>query len=165
MDEESLLEFIQFNIIYATQHRNRVFDKEDIHFHKAELLEKALFGQANVYTDQHGKMYRKNEEYPNVKAAVQKRFLLEQAGRTKEVIDELCMLKDVQEIPVDCLSILKVASFIDGGHTPRIENAKWHISYYTDTDKSQIEDVMKRTGCNSYELYQGIDKCLKEFKM
>lgn len=165
LNEENLLDFIQLNIAYATQHRKRVLGKDDIRFPKAEALEQMLFGQIDVYTDGNGIIHKKDEQDEEAKAAVYKRFLMEQAGRTKEVIEELCMLKDVHELPSDCFSILKAADYIDGGHEPRVNNAKWHISYHSDADRKQIENVMQRTGCDNYMLYQSIDECIKEFKV
>lgn len=53
---------------------------------------------------------------------------------------------------------------IDGGHDKRIQNAKWHISYFTDEDKVQIEKVMKKAGCTNYQLYQSIDECIDYLK-
>lgn len=48
---------------------------------------------------------------------------------------------------------------------PRKQDAIWHISYYSDEDKLQIENVMQRAGCKRYELYKGIDKCIGEYKV
>lgn len=81
------------------------------------------------------------------------------------MIEELCMLKGVRELPSNCFSILGAADYIDGGHTPRKESAKWHISYYSAEDKKRIEKVMQRTGCDNFELHQGIDECIMEFKV
>lgn len=47
---------------------------------------------------------------------------------------------------------------------PRTEDAKWHISYYSDRDKTWIETVMKELGCRNFELYSSIDECLVPFK-
>ncbi len=88
----------------------------------------------------------------------------QQAIRTKEVIEELCSIKRVRKLPPDCFSILKAANYIDGGHTPRSNNAKWHISYYSDDDKLQIEKVMQKAGCDNFELHKGIDECIADFK-
>lgn len=165
-DEESLLEFIQLNIVYAAQHRKRALNKDDIHFPREEMIEKMLFGQTGVYTDGNGEVHKMNDlKNEKVEAAVHKRFLMEQAVRTKEVIEELCMLKGVRELPSNCFSILGAADYIDGGHTPRKESARWHISYYSDEDKKRIERVMQRTGCDNFELHQGIDECIMEFKV
>lgn len=165
LDEESLLEFIQLNIAYAAQHRKRVLGKDDIHFPKAEMLEQMLFGQTGIYTDGTGTIYKKEDLNEKAETAVRKRFLMEQAIRTKEVMEEICILKGVRELPEDCFSILMAADYIDGGHAPRRENAKWHISYFSDKDKSQIEKVMQKAGCDNFELYRGIDECIIEFRL
>lgn len=47
---------------------------------------------------------------------------------------------------------------------PRTQDAKWHISYYSEKDKQWAEIVMKELGCDNYELYSSIDDCLKLFK-
>lgn len=124
-----------------------------------------LFGQTGVYTEGDGVVHKNDERDEEAKDAVHKRFLMEQAARTKEVIKDLCMLKDIHELPSDCFSILKAADYIDGGREPGTNNAKWHISYYSDKDRKQIENVMKRAGCDNYVLYQGIDECIRAFNV
>lgn len=47
---------------------------------------------------------------------------------------------------------------------PRVENAKWHISYYGDEDKRWKEIVMKELGCRNYEMYSSIDECIARWK-
>ena len=134
LNEDDLLESIQLNIAYAAQHRKRVLKKDDLSFPKAEMIEKLLFGQTDVYTDGNGNIHKKDTLNAKTEAAVQKRFLIEQALRTKEVIEELCGLKGIRELPPDCFSILNAAAYMDGGHSPRNGNAKWHISYFSDED-------------------------------
>lgn len=45
MSEDDLFEWLQLNIIYATQHRKTEFQRENISFPKEEMLEKRLFGK------------------------------------------------------------------------------------------------------------------------
>lgn len=165
IDDDKLLEFIQLNIAYATLHRKRALGKENISFPQAELFERALFGQTDVYTDGNGAVHKKEVQDENIKNAVHKRFLMEQAIRTKAVIEELCLLKSIHELPANCFSVLNAADYIDGGHESRLIDAKWHISYNTEDDKKQIESVLHRTGCENFELFHGIDECISEFKM
>ena len=87
--DDMFLEFIQLNIAYAAQRRKRVLGKDDLHFPKAEMIEQMLFGQVGVYTDGNGIPHRKDTIDEKAKAAVHKRYLLEQACRTKETIEEL----------------------------------------------------------------------------
>ncbi len=47
---------------------------------------------------------------------------------------------------------------------PRTEDAKWHISYFGDTDKEWKEIVMKELGCSNYQLYPSIDECIFRWK-
>ena len=47
---------------------------------------------------------------------------------------------------------------------PRTEDAKWHISYFGDTDKEWKEIVMKELGCSNYQLYPSIDECISKWK-
>ena len=143
MSEDDLFEWLQLNVIYATQHRKIEFQRENISFPKGEMLEKRLFGKTNVYTDGDGNAYEVDDIMPKALEAVHKRFLMEQAARTKEVIEELCILKKVSRLPDDCYLVLGAADYIDGGHDKRVQNAKWHISYFNDKDKEQIEKVMK----------------------
>lgn len=161
MSEDDLFEWLQLNVIYATQHRKTEFQRENISFLKEEMLEKRLFGKKNVYTDGDGKVDEVEDIMPKALEAVRKRFVMEQAARTKEVIEELCILKQVNQLPSDCYSVLEAADYIDGGHDKRVQNAKWHISYIK--DKEQIEKVMKRAGCTNYELYQSINECIESF--
>ena len=117
-----------------------------------------MFGKTNVYTDGEGKIHEIDEIIPKAREAVRKRFIMEQAARTKEVIEDLCILKHVDQLPDDCYSVLAAADYIDGGHDKRVQNAKWHISYFSDKDREQIEKVMNRAGCADYKLYQSIDE-------
>lgn len=164
LTEDNMLEFIFLNIFYATIHRKRVFGKENISFPREEAIERSIFGKNNVVVDQFGKVYAEDEVINEAEAAVHKRFMLEQSLRTKQIIGEIRILNNVQELPSDCLSLLKIANYIDGGHIPRIHDAKWHISYYSEEDRKRIEEVMKKTGCNNYVLYNNIDECIKKFK-
>lgn len=164
MTEEGLLEFIQLNITYATQHRKRTLGKDNLSYPKEERLEIYMFGRNDILTDGDGVVHSLNAVQQKAEEAVHKRFILEQAARTKEVIEELCAMKHVDELPPDCWSVLKAADYIDGGHDPRIEEAMWHISYFSDEDKQRIEDVTKRAGCKKYELHQGIDDCISAFR-
>lgn len=82
LNEDSLLEFIQLNIAYATQHRKRALKKDDLHFPKAEKFEQVLFGQTGVYTHGNGTIYEKDDLNEKEKVAVRNRFLMEQAIRT-----------------------------------------------------------------------------------
>lgn len=164
LDEESLLEDIQLNIAYAVNHRKRALGKSDMSFPAEEKMERAIFGRSNIYTDRHGNAHDKAENEQEAKEAVNRRFTVEQGMRTKEVIEELCALKDVTALPADCLSVLRAASYIDGGHRERPEDAKWHISYYSEADKKRIENVMRRTGCKEFQLYPSIDECIAEFR-
>lgn len=40
----------------------------------------------------------------------------------------------------------------------------WHISYFNDKDKSQIDAVMTRSDCKRFELKKSIDDCIADFK-
>lgn len=161
---KSYMDWLHMNIIYASQHRRRELKKENISFPNAELLERKLFGKNDIYTDSDGKVHELDNAMEKARKAVHKRFLMEQAYRTKEVIKELCELKGITKVPKNCYSVLGAADYIDGGHDKRTRNAKWHISYHTDEDKIRIENTMNRINCQEYRLYEGIDSCLEEFK-
>ena len=87
MSEAELLEWIQLNIMYTTLHRKTILQKENISFPKEEMMEKTLFGKTNVYTDGDGRVHKVEEAMQKAQEAVHKRFVMEQAARTKEVID------------------------------------------------------------------------------
>lgn len=61
MSEAELLEWIQLNIMYTTLHRKTKLQKENISFPKEEMMEKALFGKTNVYTDGDGRVHKVEE--------------------------------------------------------------------------------------------------------
>ncbi|MBP3742154.1 MAG: bacteriophage abortive infection AbiH family protein [Treponema sp.] len=156
LTEESIFEDIRLNLLYAQHHRERELGKKDDLFPEYTLIEKILdIDKVNVYT----------EEIANKAAeAVKKRFIFEQALRTKHVLEEICILKHIEEIPesAECASVFKLADYIDGRHEKRKINAKWHISYFNDEDKIRIANVMHRIGCTDYELIHGIDECIKK---
>lgn len=138
LSEDALLEGIMLNIEYAVHHRDWRLNQvgsRDLKFEKAAT------------------------------EAVRKRFIFEQATRTKEILEELCALVGIDEVPAsaECASVLKLAEYIDGGHEKRKRNAKWHISYMTPEDKAQIESVMKRVGCSEYTLYPSVEECIHDF--
>ena len=163
IDEDSLLEFIQLNLVYAFNHRRRALGIGNMRFPEIERIERFLFGQTGVYLNGDGAVHRLEELDAKAAEAVQKRYTMEQAARTKEVIEELCMLKGINELPADCCSVLKAAGHIDR-HDKRNKDAVWHISYFSDQDKKRIEEVMKKAGGRNYTLYHGIDDCLAEFR-
>ena len=45
------------------------------------------------------------------------------------------------------------------------EDARWHISYFSEDDKRRIESVMCKLGCTDYELFFSIDQCIERFKV
>ncbi|MBR1390425.1 MAG: bacteriophage abortive infection AbiH family protein [Lachnospiraceae bacterium] len=157
MTEHSLFDMIRLNLLYAQHHRERELGMADISFPKHEMLEKAILGTENPYT---------GETEKKAKEAVHQRFILEQAKRTKEVLEELITIKGISEISesAQCASVLQLADYIDGGHEKRTADAKWHISYFSDSDQRQIESVMKRIGCANYALYPSIDECIADFR-
>ncbi len=152
------------NIIYAQEHRKRVLGKENIEFPAQEAIERIAFGRTNVFTDERGNVHGLEEMTEAARNAVEKRFILEQAGRTREVMDELAQLKGLYEYPASILSILTLSDYIDGGHAQREADARWHISYFSEDDRKRAIDVMERIGCRNYELHHGIEECIEEFR-
>lgn len=139
LNEDELYEWICLNIEYAVHHREWRLKKladKDVDLEKEAIQ------------------------------AVRKRFLLEQATRTKDVLEEMCTLMGINEVPAsaECASVLKLAEYIDGGHDKRKVNAQWHISYLTSEDRERIESVMKRIGCCEYTLYPSVDECISKFQ-
>ena len=159
MDEDALYQWIRLNIEYAVHHRERAIRKEPIPYPEWEKLDKIIY-QAAWGRDK----YYNEEVAAEAEAAVHQRFLFEQAERTKEIIDELCSIKGIKKIPKDIHSVLTAADHIDGGHSPRCKDAHWHISYYSESGKNRIENVLKKIGCKNYSLYPGIDNCIASFR-
>lgn len=167
-DEDSLLKWMHLNMLYAEHHRSRELGKKDVSFLECEQMEEAMFGRANVVTDGSGNAVEYAEIAEQAAEAVHKRFLVEQAERTKEILEECCILKgykDVIPASAQCASVFKLADYIDGGHTKRTADAKWHISYFSDEDKRRIEDTMRRAGCENYTLYPSIDECIERYRV
>lgn len=154
--EKQLFNNIRLNILYASHHRERKLKKKDLPFPLYEAIEKSVFGSNDLYPPELAK---------KAKAAVKKRYILEQAASTREVMDELAALKGIKEYPSDCYSILQLADYIDGGHSPRAGDARWHISCFTDDDKKHIKEVMRKIGCNNYSLYNSIEECISDFAL
>lgn len=152
--EELLYPMIQLNIRYAAHHRERELKKSSIPFPKAEKLAEQLLGPEKPY-DSH-------DAYEE-KRAVNRRFLFEQAGRTQYFLKEIAQKYGDSEFPDGIHSVLGLAEYLDGGHTQRLRNAQWHISYRTPEDKVQIKRIMKQIGLKRYHLYDSIDKCLQTY--
>lgn len=162
LDEQELLDFIAMNIIYATEHRSRVLGKGNIPFPVEDARECRMramgYRSLNVlYSD------------AEIRESIHKRFIIEEALRTKEVMEDLCIVKGVEEVPEDaqCASVLKLASYLDGGHAERAGNAHRHTSYHSEADRKRIKGVMKAFGCSyeDYTLYPSIDVCLRAFRL
>lgn len=156
LNEDRLLEFIMLNIRYATHHRKRACGKSDIPFPKIEKVEREMFGDYDFYSP---------ETARKAADAVHKRFLFEQAIRTKDCMEDYLTLVRGGSVPesAQCGSILKLADYLDGGHAKRESDAKWHISYYSEADRLRIINVMRKVNCNNYTLYPSIEACLKRF--
>ena len=92
-----------------------------------------------------------NENAANAMERWQQR---EQAARNEQYSKEF--LKMLGKPAKTELDSVKVA--------PRTEDAKWHISYFGDTDKEWKEIVMKELGCSNYQLYPSIDECISRWK-
>lgn len=59
----------------------------------------------------------------------------------------------------------KLAAEIERIDNPvRIEDAKWHISFYTEKDRAWKEKVMSEMGYKNYKLYPNIEECIEPFK-
>ncbi len=159
LDEDSMYQWIRLNVEYAVHHRERELGKKPISYPQLEKLDRIIY-QAAWGRDE----YYNEEIAAKAADAVRQRFLLEQAGRTKEVIDELCMLKGIKKIPREIHSVLTAADYVDGGHCPRLKDAHWHISYFSEKGKRRIEDVLEKIGCKEYTLYPGIDKAIAAFR-
>ena len=154
LSDDRLFEDIALNIQYASHHRERELKKAAMSFPAYEAFEKAVFGDSDLYP---------SELAAKAKAAVNRRYTLEQAASTREVMDELAALKGLREYPGDCWSILQLADYIDGGHDPRTADAKWHISCRSEESKIRMDEAMKKIGCKNYTLYRSIDECIASF--
>lgn len=88
------------------------------------MLKKRLFGKTNVYANDDDKAHEVEKVMQKAQEAVRKRFVMEQAIRTKEVIEELCILKHVKQFPNACYFVLGVTDYLDGGHDKSVQNAR-----------------------------------------
>ncbi|MBQ9042807.1 MAG: hypothetical protein IJ111_08325 [Eggerthellaceae bacterium] len=147
LDEERLMDLIRLNIMYASKHRERELEKPEL-----------LFPQGTVL----------DPEYPaeDAERAVRMRFLLEQSGRTKEVMQDLATIMSGSDEQADaCDSMLSLAARLDGGHDARVKNASWHISYHSEADKAHFENVMAKLGVADYSLHGSIEECIAPFSL
>lgn len=46
----------------------------------------------------------------------------------------------------------------------RLQDAKWHISFFGDKDREWKEIVMRELGCTNYQLYPSIDECIGRWR-
>lgn len=100
-------------------------------------------------------------DYKNLDAqqieAVTRKYSQEQAMRNQEFQKMFFKLfGKVSEIDLD-----KVAKKT----VPRIDDATWHITYYSDRDRQWIKTLLKELGCKKTKLYPTIDECLVPFKI
>ncbi|MBQ9206492.1 MAG: hypothetical protein IJ158_07240 [Treponema sp.] len=155
LTEDKIFEDMKLNVLYAQHHRERELRRYDDLFPEYTLLENLLGLKSETeYTE---------EVAEKAKLAVNRRFIFEQAARTRQVLNELCLLMHYEEeVPAsaECASVFKLAEYIQGTHEKRKYNAKWHISYFSDEDKERIKSVMASTDCSDYELFSSIDKCI-----
>lgn len=152
--EDYLMEEIHLNILYATHHRERELKKPPVPFPFLEEMEKAVFGEDELYN---------SSIADAAKRSVHQRFLLEQSRRTQDMVNAIARKRGLRKAPDGCHSVLGLADYLDGGHDQRRKNAQWHISYFTQNDKKQIERVMKRIGLKRYHLYASIDQCIEAY--
>lgn len=149
IQEDTLLDLITLNIRYATHRRERKYpDRPELY---PEF--KAMFGESE---------YTKEDEELE-KYAVKQRFLWEQAKRTQEKLMKISKNNGMNKAPQGCYSVLGLADYLDMGHDRRLRNAKWNITYYSESDRRRITATMKKLGLKRYTLYPSIDECISVF--
>lgn len=160
MDHLDFAGMMNLNIQYAIHHRERALGIRPISYPKLEKLDVKMF---QVAEDSYYRMQEK-EQYRLEAAAVHRRFLEEQALRDARV--EKRFLKTFRRVLKNnsCGRYEKkhLYNHVDSRSISE-EKVKWHISYYSSDDKERIETVMKDLGCRNYQLYPGIDECIKGF--
>lgn len=151
LGEELLLNLIVHNMQYAMHHRERSFpDAADLYPELTKIDEESDTAM---------------EYFPDDAAyAVKQRFWMEQAKRTRRLMEQLAAQYGVP-IPEDCHSILDYMDYVDGGHDRRKRNAVWHISYFSNEDKKRVVRVMKDLYIKRYRLYGTIDECIGAFRV
>jgi ABC-type uncharacterized transport system ATPase subunit len=96
--------------------------------------------------------------------AVLKKFLYEQDEADKEILDgyfrEIKKEFNVEDLTIDNDLDLTSIKFIKT--IKRKKEAKWHISCYNSEDKRKAKSLMKVLHCKNYELYDSIDKAIKD---
>ena len=90
--------------------------------------------------------------------AIRKRFLTEQEERDK-LIEKLFFKKI--GIKAENSKSQSSNAYINN----RLEDAKWHISCYSNKDKQWVDIVMKELGCKNYVTYKTIDECIEHFRI
>lgn len=161
IDEDKLMEDIALNIEYATHRRERELKKKDLPFPEEEAFEKMmnilLYGKEKIYD---------NDREKKAQNAVYNRFLLEQASRDREALERLCRSRRIKQIPDigKFSSVPSMVNYLDGGHTLRLKDAKWTVSFHSEKDEKRINTVMQKIGCKNFVAENSIEKCIKDFK-
>lgn len=97
------------------------------------------------------------EEYKSV----QKKLLLEQFFRDEAIKDGYFKeLSGVLKIKKDILRANFEYEKDKSTVSKREKDAKWHISYHTESDKKRADLLMKLLNCKDYELYKDIDSTI-----
>lgn len=93
------------------------------------------------------------------KEAIQRKYETEQYERSNMM--QKWFLKRVTR----GTSKRKLATEIERIDKPvRTEDAKWHISFYTEKDRAWKEKVMSEMCYKNYKLYPSIEECIESFK-
>ncbi len=88
------------------------------------------------------------------KAAVARKFDLEQSARDEEFQKEFFrMIRKGHKKKENIESVVV---------KPRMKDAMWHISYYSEQDKIWSEKLMTELGCKNFRLYSSIEQCMSQ---
>lgn len=136
------LEYFAF-LMDATKVESEVEDREDTEVEAIDDLHNRM--QYVINTIGYGEQASEEED-----EAIERRYRQEQEARNASFQKEFFKMigkKKTERIEAK----------------PREIDAKWHISYYGDKDKTWKEIVMKEFKCTNYELVGSIDECIEKF--
>lgn len=163
--------FINFNYTNTLRARFGVSDIRDYHIHGIASKKKSIiFGHSN----------HQNDILITLRKTVGRLKGLAQIAMAQFKMNKLCevqiakllnfhlkydsIMADIQNIYVAGLSCGKADFDYLQTFADAYPKAKWHISYFSEEDKTRITKVMQKLKVTNYELKDSIPKVLKRFK-
>ncbi len=158
------VDFEYFKYLKSITSVNNELYKEEDELKKLKIPENPYL-RIQYSVMKYGKDLLRNQKIPyELEMIVKNCYLKEQAKRDefiiKEYLDGLFSVFDIDKRNKKHYQRKKTYDF-NKHIKKRKKDAKWHISYFSDTDKKHIKKVMKMLKCKDYELFNSIDETIK----